>query len=225
LEGDAGLEMITFTTSLALVLIAQIPLLLKLWLDYRSKTSALKQELHKRQIDAFQPLLAQLTKVHEGLEFIVRTFPDITRLNEPAKEFASRLYNSTSTANLELAEMTRDVDLLLPAELSIALNGYTGDTARIVTSAMGMPMAFDGVTFNIKTAWREQRARFGISLNLMRLCVGTDKLTTDVIREVHSARCATIVTRGDALDRPRFSLLNQSDPEMLPPVWPATPPE
>jgi hypothetical protein len=201
----------TFVTSLALVLIAQIPLLLKLWLDYRSKTSGFKQELHRRQIDAFQPLLAQLTAVHEGLEMIVSTFADVTILNDTTRESASYFHSSTLRANIALGDMRRGADLLLPADLSIALHKYTRDTARIVTCAMGIQAAFDGAAVDIKALWPEQQVRFGISLNIMRLSVGTDALTSDVMREVHSGKQPMLIGRTDALDGPKFSLLNRSD--------------
>ena len=72
----------TFLPSLALVLLAQIPLVLKLWLDYRSKTSGFKQELYRRQLDAFQLLLAQLTPLNDDLACVVRAFPDSSLFDE-----------------------------------------------------------------------------------------------------------------------------------------------
>ena len=129
----------SFLPSLALVLLAQIPLLLKFWLDYKSKTAGIKHALFNRQLDAFQSLTQELTSLHENLSHVVRVFPDSSLFDGDLKETATFAYTAALKNHLAFHERARSVDLLLPAELSIACHKYTYGASRIIEAAMNLP--------------------------------------------------------------------------------------
>src|SRR5436305_2393399 len=108
-------NMTQFVASLGLVLIAQIPLLLKLWLDHKGKTLQLKLELHKRQLEVFQDLVNHLIEAFEELEGVVTIFPDSSLLDEQTKIVGGECYRRALLSNRALADTTRKAELVLPA--------------------------------------------------------------------------------------------------------------
>src|ERR1700754_507936 len=187
----------TFLPSLALVLLAQIPLALKLWLDYRSKTSGFKQELYRRQLDAFQLLLAQLTPLNDDLANIVRAFPDSSLFDESdqgLKDTVSLVYKHALEAHLAFHKESIRADLLLPAELSLGVHLYTRGASRILECAMNMPTLRQSIRPDITKLWADQQERYNALLNLMRISVGIDALTSDVMRDVHANKRITAIS-------------------------------
>lgn len=184
----------SFLSSLALLLLAQIPLLLKLWLDYRAKLNSFRYELHKRQLDLFPPLAAQLDVVHQSMSIIGTTFDGISSWgDDETKRFARDFTSKAMKDNLKLAELYCQAELLLPAVVVIALHQYIQDGAHMMSAVFGMRAPNSDLPTEPGASWRKQQERFDIALNLMRLSVGTDVLTDEFLREAHANHKATAI--------------------------------
>ena len=162
--------MMPFFASLALVALAQIPFLLKLWLDYRSKTISFRQELHRRQLEVFPPLAAQLNSLHSSIAMIATTFGDVSSWgNDETKKFAREFAGSAGKENLRLAELYRGAELILPASVAIALHEYIRDAARLSGEVLGVDVKRFDSNFDRSHCWQQQQRRFDIAVNIMRL--------------------------------------------------------
>lgn len=185
--------MVPFLPSLILVLVAQVPLLLKFWLDYKSKTIGFKQLLYGRQLDAFQTLMSQLTKLHWALQSLVSICPDKDFVEDDSQELAQHIYKSVLDARSEFDDGVSRAELLLPAGLSGSAANYKFGASRILECALNLPTLGDAPRPDIKALWSVQQDCFNKMLNEMRLAVGIDALTSEVFREVHASGKATIL--------------------------------
>jgi hypothetical protein len=188
----------TFLSSFALILVAQIPLLLKLWLDYRGKLNNFRQELHKRQLEIYPPLAAQLNVVHDWLAMVGTTFDGVASWgDEETKKFAREFTSQAIKDNLALNDLCRRAELILPAPVVIALHEYIHESARMMGSVYGIKPLHPQSIQDGTSAWRRQQQRFDAVVNLLRFSVGTDALTNEFLREVHSGnRFTAINTSG-----------------------------
>lgn len=194
-----------FLVSLLLVLIAQIPLLLKFWLDYKGKTIGFKHELYRRQLEAFQSLMSKLTKLHQSLQSVVSICPDSDLINDKGQELARHIYKAVVNTRDAFDEAVSGAELLLPAPLSLSASHYKFGASRILECAMNLPILKDRPRPDIKELWSAQQKYFNQMVNSMRLSVGVDALTSEVFRELHASGTATVLewNYGSILDEPR----------------------
>jgi len=174
-----------FLTSLALVAVAQIPLLLKLWLDHKAKTSSYKLELYRRQLDAFRTLSTLASEVHRNTDLVMQLASESSlpnRNDEFLKNITMTFHKDWSTFHKQFQEF----EFLLPAETVTTLARFSTCAVRILCKAAGWPETPETRPLTLPNLWREQDQYFTGLLNQMRLVCGIDTLSSQVFKELNN---------------------------------------
>ncbi|HWM23402.1 MAG TPA: hypothetical protein VNP98_01145 [Chthoniobacterales bacterium] len=178
--------MFTFIGSIALVAVAQIPLLLKLWLDYKGRTSTYKLELYRRQLEAFRALSTLASEVHTNVDTLMMLSAEgsLGKPNEDAtiKELTVGFYKDWS----EFHKQFREAEFFLPAETISSLSRFSTCAVRIMTKTTGMPAHANVRAMRLSDLWREQNEHFISLLNQMRMVCGIDALSSEVFKEFNA---------------------------------------
>lgn len=179
-----------FFNSLLLVAVAQIPLLLKLWLDHKNAVSGFKQELYKRQLEGCQKLSACLTVVLENSQIIIKFIGEKSLPKDKGDQDTDdkddqdldKVYHKNIK---ELMESIKTVELLLPAELCEYLSKYVTCSTQLWAKGF-FPMIINQNKSPVEI-WKEQEELFNVIINYMRLICGTDMLSNSTFKQIFNS--------------------------------------
>ena len=164
----------SFLSSLTLVMVAQVPLLLKFWFDHREAVSGFKLE---RQMDAYKHLSALLFKVYQNSQALILL---IREGSFPGKDksagFSSELRQAYLRNHSDLVDAVRDAEFLLPTRLSVDFSKFLTSSIRIIFKAFDSPESSRAAGLNVEEIWSEQEVLYNSIANQMRLACGIDPL-------------------------------------------------
>ena len=180
----------SFLYSLILVLIARIPLLVKLYLDYKGKRNALRDELLRKQLDAYGEISHLLTSLHWAL-YRAATFTDIqARLEKNEVEDVPGAKTDWSEFKA-WEEAIQCHELLLPAELVKELWDYKVAAIQLFVAGLSFSSVRDQSQFD--ALWQSQTDRFNRIVNLMRILAGIDVLSAEILKLLASESKLTVI--------------------------------
>ena len=175
-----------FLSSLLLVAVAQIPLLLKLWLDHKNTISGFKQELYKRQIDLYLKLSAELIEVHQNSEVIIELLDEGSLPQIKDGPNSLDIAGTYQKNNQKLMDTIKEAELLLPAELCVDLPNYVTCSTRLWVKGFA-PMVSSQKSLSSSEIWEEQENLYNTITNRMRIVCGTDMLSKSTINQFLSS--------------------------------------
>ncbi|HSP13179.1 MAG TPA: hypothetical protein VLV78_00345 [Thermoanaerobaculia bacterium] len=188
---------IDFTYSLALLLVGQIPLLVKFYFDHKSKKDAFRQDIFTRQVNAYTRLAQLTTRLHRNqhhaVQFYGHTPKDTSEKELITSPMKDGLKNWTSWT-----EVLDECELVIHSRLVVLLAEYRTRAIQILSAD-----SF-GVTIKSRdeliAAWKEQNDRYNAIINSMRLFIGTDALTSEITKLIHESREHLFLHSGYEID-------------------------
>jgi len=178
-----------FLYSLLLLLVGQVPLLIKLHLEHRGKADPYRKHLYERQASAFLDLHIALAKVHAGLHNLLLVFPDGPD-DDKHKEFHSSVAKSLSDQLTAYSEALDRAELFLPAD--IALQCWHCKTLQY--QLFGATMGIRSIPRQeLLEQWDKLAEHFNLAVNGMRLCMGVDSLSRELFELLSSGRTKALV--------------------------------
>jgi len=171
------MEKNSFIISTALVLIAQIPLLLKLYLDYRSKKDVFRQSLHERQMDIYEAIAAAMNELQSIQHGKVELFCEGVKDDD---EFFKSIRNSEAEAWSKWSSLIKSKELFLRAELVNKISEYNTASAR----TLGVGISLIKTAEELKLNWKKQVELYNFISNHMRIMMGVDTLSQETLEMI-----------------------------------------
>jgi|GEM_PF-5635126 len=182
------MEKTNFLLSIFLVLIAQMPLLLKLYLDYRSKKDVFRQGIHKRHMDAYEEIAAAMNELQSIQHGMVTLFYENVK-NED--KFLQSIRKSEAKAWVKWNSLIKKKEFLLPAELVENISKYSTFSAK--TMSIGMDISEIKTVEQIKSHWQNQVELYNTIFNIMRVLVGVDILSIETLNMIQEKEKLSLV--------------------------------
>jgi hypothetical protein len=176
--------MLDFSSSLALLVLGQIPLLVKLWLDQKNSISGHRLEMYKRQLQAAESLCPPLLRLQAScdLGLVLIRGPKDT----PYEERAQFVHGYTNTLE-KFQEAWEKAEVVLPSSLVLNIHNYYVNAVRIHFRALGVSLTEQqGGNQSYEEIQSETHALFNSIRNSLRLFLGTDPLTSGVMKQIYA---------------------------------------
>jgi len=180
------MEKSNFLLSVILVLIAQIPLLLKLYLDYKSKKDVFRQDIHKRHMDAYEEIAAAMNELQSIQHGKVELFCE--KANDE-DEFLRSIRKSEGEAWTKWNSLIKKKEFLLPAALVVKISEYNVASAR----TLGAGILLIKTAEELKANWQNQIELYNDIFNYMRGMLGVDTLSIETFKMIQQAEKVSIV--------------------------------
>jgi hypothetical protein len=184
-----------FPSAIALLVLSQIPLLIKLWLDQKNTISGHRLEIYKRQLAAAELLAPTLSRLQASCEaglFAIRNLPPKAR-KEQRPLFTVGFADSLSA----FRKAWDTTEVILPSTLVVCIDKYYTNAVHIHFQALGGPAPEMMKVLSYDQLQSENQSQFNAIRNLLRVLLGTDRLSESVIRQLHTDNRFAILVRGE----------------------------
>lgn len=178
-----------FLYSLLLLLVGQIPLVIKLLLDHRAKADPYKKHLYERQASTFLDLYSALSKAHASLHNLLLAFPEPADDDEH-KELRSSLVESLSEKLASYAEALDRAELFLPADVALHCWQCKTKQSYLFGAAMGIRLLPQKELWEL---WQKLSHHHNMVINSMRLGMGVDKLSAELLELLSRGKTKVLV--------------------------------
>jgi molybdopterin converting factor small subunit len=182
------MEKNSFLLSAALVLIAQVPLLVKLYLDYRSKKDIFRQSLHERQINAFEEIASAMNELQSIQYSKVNLFCLGAKAGD---EIFDSIQTSESKTWAKWMSLIKTKEIFLSVHLLENLCKYNALSTRTLGAGLGQDLSFVKTTEELELNWKEQVELYNVITNQMRIMMGVDTLSQETLQ--------MIIKKGDEI--------------------------
>lgn len=174
-----------FLHSSILVLIAQIPLLLKLYFDYRSKKDIFRHDIHHRHMDAYENIAATMNELQSVQHEKVSLFCE----NVSDDEIMRSIRKSEGKAWTKWNSLIKEKELILPTLLVVMINEYKTTSAKTV----GAGILTIRTVEELKTNWKKQTELYNDIYNYMRVMLGVDTLSKETLEMIQRNEKVSLV--------------------------------
>ena len=174
-----------FLVSLLLVAVAQIPLLLKLWLDHKGAIAGFKLELYKRQLEMSEKLSSDLCQVQDNCEAMVTLLNEGSIPEKNDRTFSVDLGTQYQNNISALMDSARDTEIFLPSDVCIIIPKYLTHSTRLLVKAFVPDASTTDLSSN--EIWEELQLLFNTIFNRLRIICGTDVLSKNTLQQFNSA--------------------------------------
>lgn len=194
--------MTDFATALALVLVAQLPLVFKMWIDFKDRSEEYKREVYRIQLTALSALAHRLSHVYFTLGHMVTLAPVSDSDPEYYKETRNQVVKLTAEANGDLFSEIQRNEFVLPATIAVTLSDFMSRSSEMLRIAMGVHPNDDGPVARLPALWKLQEETFNVCFNQMRSLVGIDAISGDILRRLNPGTTHTLLQSSfSPLDR------------------------
>jgi hypothetical protein len=171
-----------FFYSVLLVLISQIPLVLKLYLDHKGKKDSLKQKLFDKQIEASIRIYRHLTDLHWSQYRQVSVWKGAASEDEWFQNFERELIKGSFDTLHRFTETVVSEEFLLPARIVGALDEYKINAYKILGAAVRSELTAIRSWQELTSLWEKQQELFNALVNAMRMRLGIDVLSDELTK-------------------------------------------
>ena len=183
-----------FLHSVVLLILGQIPLVVKLWLDHRSKIEPYRKEFFARQAVMFLELYIAVTDLHWALFRNISLYP-IDEGSSEHREFVEEIRKGLGKSYSEWSAVLRKSELLLPAQMVRATWDYHVLSAKISAAAAGVRSLQED---DVGRMWKDQTLLYNQIVNEMRVRLGVDTLSGQLLTLVEEKRKQLVVAEFHA---------------------------
>jgi len=166
-------------TEVLLVLVAQIPLLIKLWMDYKSKKDFFRQEIYRKQVDAYQQLFTSLTRLQAVLHDIIE-FHGYSSEDEEAKDVVRSFRKTVWERRKEWNKKFENFAYYLPTDLLKQALEYDSLVANLLLAGTESSRLKDKEDMSV--AWDHIEQKYNALTNGMRIIAGIDSLSSEAFK-------------------------------------------
>src|SRR5918911_440174 len=167
-----------FLFALVLVLIGQVPLVIRLWLDHKERVAPFRKHLYERQVELFQELYSTLTDSFVSLHHSLSIAPPGVPVAPEHQELVTSTKASIGPANKKWSDALKQAELLLPAPLVAATSEYDVAWARMLAVTVGLRVLSET---ELREEWESLNELYNTIVNLMRLSLGVDALSGQLL--------------------------------------------
>jgi hypothetical protein len=168
----------SFVFALVLLLLGQIPIVVRLWLDHRERIAPHRKYLYERQVESFQQLYQSLTDSFVSLHHCLTVAPPGLPVEPEHKELVTNIKSRVGPALSKWNETLKQAELLLPADLIRLTSEYDVKWAHLLAVTVGNRT----VTSNqLQDEWEALNHCYNAIVNLMRLFIGADALSGQLL--------------------------------------------
>lgn len=166
----------SFFYSFILVLIAQIPLLLKIYFEYKQNISDFKLELYRKQLDYYIILSGKISSVQKNNDILFEMYKDgsldYDQKNIDIKNMSIEWLNEIN----ELQKYAMSNNLLLTADMVVDTEEYSKFSSMLITRGV-LKIKLSNEKHSIDEIYENQLKLFNKIFNKIRLIIGTDQLS------------------------------------------------
>jgi len=167
-----------FLFALVLLLLGQVPLVIRLWLDHKERVAPFRKHLYERQVELFQELYRTLTDSFVSLHHSLTIAPPGVAIDPEHQDLVATTKGSVGPALSKWTDTLKQAELLLPAPLVAATSEYDLAWARLLAVTVGARVISDA---ELREEWEALNGRYNTIVNLMRLCLGVDALSGQLL--------------------------------------------
>ena len=182
-----------FIYSLALILISQIPFLVKLWLDYRSRRTSYRDQLFTKQMDAYIEIYRLIHELQSSLLSHI-SYCAFRNEDDSYKDLMNAARGIAARSSIDFSDAVRRHEMILPSTLIERLSKYDLIAAHITIAGE------EGASINNRDAlqkvWEEQILLYNFIINDMRQRGGTDRLSAEISSMLQQEKRIEIVIRN-----------------------------
>jgi len=186
----------SFLFALVLVLVGQVPLVIRLWLDHKERLAPYREHLYERQVELFQELYATLTDSFVSLHHSLTIAPPGLAVAPEHQEIVASTKASVGPANKRWSDALKKAELLLPAPLVVAISEYDVAWARLLAVTVGHRSLSDA---ELTEEWQALNGLYNTIVNVMRLSLGVDALSGQLLSLTIPKRAQMVMAKRTLL--------------------------
>lgn len=181
-----------FLFALVLLLLGQVPLVVRLWLDHKERVAPFRKQLYERQVEVFQEVYRGLTDSFESLHNILCIARPGVAVDPEHRELVANTKGAAGPAHKRLSDALRQAELFLPAPLIVAISDYNIAWARLLEIIVGNRALPDA---ELRKEWETLNGRYNTIVNTMRMCLGVDALSGQLLALVIRKDAPMVMTK------------------------------
>ena len=180
-----------FLYSLLLLLLGQVPLVIKLWLEHKGRVEPYRKHLYERQAGVFLDLYVALSKAHTALHNCLSVFPPDLPVSSDHQALHSETKQSLGARLTDWSETLDRSEIFLPAQLVKLSWDYKVLQSQLLMAAVGVHnLSRDEIT----TKWQTLSQHYNGIINGMRLSLGIDSLSAQLLALVDERKKQLVIT-------------------------------
>lgn len=181
-----------FLYSLILLLLGQIPLLMKLWLDHKERSAPYREHLYQRQTDLSCRLYEALANSYDAVHSCLTWWPPGVPVDTKNNEIQAHTLKEVAKKLRDWQQALKRTELLLPAEIVAAASEYTRCHGRLLNSLVRNRQELTDE--KLEKEWEDLTNAYNTLVNMLRLSLGVDSLSGEVHSFVVEKDSKVVVT-------------------------------
>lgn len=178
-----------FFYSIILLILGQIPLIIKLWLDHHSRVDQYRKELFERQINSYIEIYIAITNLHWSFFSVIDLYA--IKNSEKDKTIWDGITSGLITHYSEWRNVLRKTEFVLPSNLVKATWDYHTNAAKILGACVVSGKYSPKIV--LSDIWKDQTLLYNSIVNNLRIRAGIDSLSKEVLSMVEEKRKQFVV--------------------------------
>lgn len=179
-----------FAGSALLVLIAQIPLVVKLYFDYRARRSELRSKLFDKQMNAFHLLYTHSSDVQAALHEVIFLLPIANTEHDKAPFSSVELRAAVGEAWSKWSKTKKRYEYVMPSSVLRLVFQYEEIASHAFAGIAGIE-----TRDQLVEAWEQLSTTFNALQNELRRAAGIETLSREVLQLVEERGNLTSVSK------------------------------
>lgn len=193
-------QSLTVAVAAGALVITQIPLLLKLWMEHRERSSNLKLELYKKHLAVAEELAEKLGAAQTDADALATMIDEGDLPDSDNNKFLQEYLPSVLERIHDFSRVLLRVEVFLPAIIVVSLQRYTVVTTRLwYSGSVPGPRSFNETPQELHA---EASILYNQIFNQLRIHCGADSLSESMLTQI-SSKEKMLLWRGskDLLER------------------------